>query len=43
VGVDRLLVVDAKPAIIVPGVQDEGEAVVYLRDEFVGFGDVFWW
>lgn len=32
------LVVDAKPAIIVPWVQDEGEAVVYLRDEFVGFG-----
>ena len=32
------LVVDARPAVIVAGVQDEGKTVVDLSDEFIGFG-----
>lgn len=29
---------DAKPAVVVSRVQDQGEAIVDLCDEFVGFG-----
>jgi hypothetical protein len=31
-------VVDAEPAVVVSRMQDEGETIVDLRNEFVGFG-----
>lgn len=30
-------IVDAKPAVVILGVQDERETVVDLRDQFIGF------
>jgi hypothetical protein len=30
--------VDAEPAVVVPGVQDENKTIVNLREEFVRFG-----